>query len=223
MLHALNSQARRGGRRGTKSFLPEGLEHSPRLLHLLPARGMQLFNTTQVPTRCHTLTRPCRHTHLHSCAVLPTRSLTHTSSRSQARSGPGRTQQQPTAGCPSPLPQIVPVGLAGLRLKALGPDLRREFAHPLSLPLSRSQAQAGARRCLPLPVPLLCSGCWPQRTGQATGLGCRLRSVFPVSSSRLGAPSRPGCCSGCLVEELGELTQGREAATCTCRHIHVRG
>jgi hypothetical protein len=33
-------------------------------------------------------------------------------------------------------------------------------------------------------------------------LGCKLRSVFPVSSSRLGAPSRPGHCSGCPVVEL---------------------
>lgn len=81
VLHTLDTQARQGGRRGTMFFLPGYLGHSPRLLRPLPGRPMRLtlhFNITCVPTTHHPLTCPCRHTYLHSCAVTPTCTLTHT-------------------------------------------------------------------------------------------------------------------------------------------------
>lgn len=116
-----------------------------------------------------------------------------------------------------PAYQRVVVGcLAGRRLEAVGAALR--VAH--SLPLRRSQAQAGGvvGSALPSPSPLL----WlpALRTGWATGLGCRPRSESPVSSFGQGAPCRPGCCSGCFMEELGEPSQGQ--ASCVCAHVLMR-
>lgn len=72
----------------------------------------------------------------------------------------------------------------------------------------------------PPPAPPLCAGCWPQRTGQAIGLGYRLRSVFPVSSSGWELPADP-LLLWLPVEEPMEASLGRVAAACV--HIHVHG
>ena len=56
---------------------------------------------------------------------------------------PREEPAQPTAGSPSLYGEVMAADLSGLRLRALGPGVRHKFAHPLSLPLSRSQAQAG--------------------------------------------------------------------------------
>lgn len=115
--------------------------------------------------------------------------------------------------------EAVVVGSAGLRLKALGPGLRCELPAStpawLVLPLRRSQAWAGDTEGRPLP-----SGCEPQRASGAPGLGCRLRSVFPVSSSGLGT-AEPAVTPAALQRSWGTRPTGRGAAARA--HVCVGG
>lgn len=52
-----------------------------------------------------------------------------------------------------------------------------------------------------------------------TGLGCRVRSAFAVSSSELRAPSRSGRCSGHLVQELEEVIWSWAPVVCACTRV----
>lgn len=95
--------------------------------------------------------------------------------------------------------------LAGLRLMALGPGLRCELACPPSLPPSRSQAPPGTSA--------LAAGL--RGLAGPTGLGCRLRSVFAMSLSGLGASSRPSY----LVQKLEGALSGAGQLLYVCTHV----
>lgn len=80
-------------------------------------------------------------------------------------------------------------------------------AHLLSLLLSPSQTRVGVGGTGLSSLPaLLWRG--PQALAGHSGLDHGLRSVFPVSSSGLEAPGRPGCYSGCSAEELKGTASG---------------
>lgn len=112
--------------------------------------------------------------------------------------------------------------LLGLRPEALGLGGGMSLHTYCQPPCVETRSWQGDRVGSALSGSFSLFGCWPQRTGFATGLSCRLRSVFPVSSSGLGASIRPGHFSGCLTQKWRELFQQLgSCGVCTSMRVWV--
>lgn len=173
--------------------------------HSQPGPCSSLFTSfPECPPRA-TLSTSLQARTSHSCAVTATRP-SHTNSCTHAGSGPGRSSR----------PQLLSLPVRSSR--GGWPGRAQMRIHTPTLTPSEQEPGPGRGHdgvCTPAPVPPFCSGCWPQRTGQAPGLGCRLRSVFPVRSSGWELPA----------DALAALwrNQGsrRWAGCAACVHIHV--